>query len=77
MREDAVSAGYGLAADEFFTSTYAAESTEHGATLRLYTYRDHCALVGRFQNIHAELDLDACQREEVEVGRRLTGVALS
>ncbi|MCB9284018.1 MAG: hypothetical protein H6563_08095 [Lewinellaceae bacterium] len=73
VREDAVSAGYGLAADEFFTSTYAAESTEHGATLRLYTYRDHCALVGRFQNIHAELDLDACQREEVEVGRRLTG----
>ena len=73
MREDAVSAGYGLAADEYFTNAYAVENGEHGATLRLYSYRDHCALVGRFQNIHAELDLEACRRENVQVGRRLTG----
>ncbi|MCB0641961.1 MAG: hypothetical protein KDC44_09995 [Phaeodactylibacter sp.] len=73
LREHAVSAGYGLAVDEYFTGVYAQEAVESGATLRLYTYRDHCALVGRFQNIHAELDLEACQREEVQVGRRLTG----
>ncbi|MBK6902327.1 MAG: hypothetical protein IPH04_05795 [Saprospirales bacterium] len=44
-----------------------------GATLRLYTYRDHCALVGRFQNIHAELDLEACVKNGIDFGRRLTG----
>ncbi|MBK6622609.1 MAG: lipoate--protein ligase family protein [Saprospirales bacterium] len=44
-----------------------------GATLRLYTYRDHCALVGRFQNIHAELDLEACMNSGIDFGRRLTG----
>ena len=44
-----------------------------GATLRLYSYRDHCALVGRFQHINAELDLDACKSAGIEFGRRLTG----
>ncbi|MBK7407891.1 MAG: hypothetical protein IPJ40_07305 [Saprospirales bacterium] len=71
--EDNVSAGYGLAADEYFTSAYGAEKTDTEATLRLYTYRDHCALVGRFQHIQAELDLEACRAEGIQVGRRLTG----
>jgi lipoate-protein ligase A len=41
--------------------------------LRLYSYRDHCALVGRYQNLEAELDLSACRRTGTEVSRRLTG----
>ena len=31
------------------------------ATLRLYTYRSHCALVGRFQSLEDEVDLDAAR----------------
>jgi lipoate---protein ligase len=73
VQEDGVSAAYGLAADEYFTSTYAADQTGSGATLRLYTYRNYCGLVGRFQNIYAELDLEACRAEDVQIGRRLTG----
>lgn len=68
VQEDGVSAAYGLAADEYFTSAHG-----DNATLRLYTYKDHCGLVGRFQNIHAELDLEACRAENVQIGRRLTG----
>jgi lipoate-protein ligase A len=43
------------------------------ATLRLYTYRPHCALVGRYQSLEAELDTHACARLEIEIGRRPTG----
>lgn len=45
----------------------------HAATLRLYTYRSHCALVGRFQSLEDEIDLDAARRLGIEVGRRPTG----
>ncbi|MGH9004312.1 MAG: lipoate--protein ligase family protein, partial [Acidimicrobiia bacterium] len=41
-------------------------------TLRLYTYRS-AALVGRFQHLEAEVDLDACARTGTEVNRRPTG----
>ena len=39
----------------------------------LYTYRPHCALVGRYQSLEAELDTHACARLEIEIGRRPTG----
>ncbi len=42
-------------------------------TLRLYTYRSHCALVGRFQNLAAELNLANCAAEDIQIGRRPTG----
>jgi lipoate-protein ligase A len=51
----------------------AREATAPRPTLRLYNYRDHCALVGRYQNLAAELDLDACGRTGTGVGRRPTG----
>ena len=41
--------------------------------MRLYSYRDHCALVGRYQTLEAEVDLAACRRTGTEVSRRLTG----
>jgi lipoate-protein ligase A len=73
IQEDAVSAEYGLAADEYLMNAYAAQTSSTAASLRLYTYRDYCALAGRFQNIHAELDLAACHREGYPYSRRLTG----
>jgi lipoate-protein ligase A len=41
--------------------------------LRLYSYRDHCVLVGRYQNLEAEVDIGACARTGTQVSRRLTG----
>jgi len=74
IQEDAVSAHHGLATDEFLMESHCSEENlDLPASLRLYTYRDHCALVGRFQNIQAELDLEACKKEDVQFSRRLTG----
>ncbi len=70
IEEDGVGAGPGLATDEYLMQACAEKGQP---VLRLYTYRSHCALVGRFQNIRAELDLEACQREGLEYSRRLTG----
>ena len=74
LRDDGAGAASGLAADE-------ALMHEHGrgarsscdASLRLYTYRSHCALVGRFQSLADEIDLDAARELDIEVGRRPTG----
>ncbi len=73
IEEDNVSADYGLATDEFLMSYYPVENPSPEPTLRLYTYRSHCALVGRFQNISAELNLANCTRDKVQIGRRPTG----
>ena len=73
MSEDGVGAAEGLALDEALMAGYARTASSRSATLRLYSYRDHCALVGRYQNLEAEVDLGACSRTGTEVGRRLTG----
>lgn len=67
-------AASGLASDEAMMLHYGrGEQEPCAATLRLYTYRPHCALIGRYQDLASEVDLDACTRLEVEVGRRPTG----
>ncbi|MEX2046704.1 MAG: biotin/lipoate A/B protein ligase family protein [Chloroflexota bacterium] len=67
--EDGVGAADGLATDDALLR----HAPRQGTSLRLYTYRTHCALVGRFQNVEAELDLDACAETGTQVGRRPTG----
>lgn len=42
-------------------------------TLRLYSYRSHCALIGRFQDLDAEVDVAECARRGIELSRRPTG----
>lgn len=72
LEDDQVEAPVGLATDELLLF----EATRVGAppaTLRLYGYRSHCALVGRFQDLVAEVDLDACRSLGVAVNRRPTG----
>jgi len=72
LEDDDVEAPFGLATDELLLTG----STGTGAppaTLRLYWYRSHCALVGRFQNLAAEVDLAACRSLGVSVNRRPTG----
>lgn len=74
LTSDGASAASGLACDEALMLGYGRNSPPAAeATLRLYTYRPHCALVGRYQSLEDELDAGACERLGVEVGRRPTG----
>ncbi len=74
LTAQSVGAAEGLAADEALMLHYGRdERATAPATLRLYTYRSHCALVGRYQNLEDEVDLDACARLGLGHGRRPTG----
>jgi len=68
---DGVEAAGGLAVDEVLARNAGAALSP--ATLRLYTYRPHVALVGRFQDAHQEIHLDWCQHHDIQVNRRPTG----
>ncbi len=72
IQETDTSASYGLAADEYLMN-YHKNDTEFPATLRLYNYKDYAVLAGRFQDINAEIDLEACKQNGFQYGRRLTG----
>ena len=66
LEHDGVEAAAGLAVDEMLMR-------RPGPTLRLYTYRSHCALVGKFQNLEAEVDLAFCAGHGIPVNRRPSG----
>ena len=76
VTSEAVDAAAGLGVDEALMQSYSRDSQEATgpeATLRLYTYRSHCALVGRYQSLEDEVDLDFCAQHDLQVGRRPTG----
>ena len=73
LADDGAEAGHGLATDEALMARYGRGQAPAPPTLRLYTYRTHCALIGRYQNLAAEVDLAACARSGTEVSRRPTG----
>jgi lipoate-protein ligase A len=74
LTHDDVDAAAGLALDEAMLAGYSREADPAWPpTLRLYTYRSHCALVGRYQHLEAEVDLDACRRTGTGFSRRPTG----
>jgi lipoate-protein ligase A len=73
LRDAGVPAATGLAVDEALAASYRRGRSAAEPTLRLYTYRDHAALVGRYQHLAAEVDLEACGAAGVEVNRRPTG----
>jgi lipoate-protein ligase A len=52
---------------------YHHHGAQYPATLRLYNYQDYAVLAGRFQDINAEIDIEACKELGFEYGRRLTG----
>jgi lipoate-protein ligase A len=71
LADDGVTASFGLAADEVVTRRQG--TSDSPPTVRLYTYRSHCALVGRFQRAASELRLDDCRARGIAVNRRPTG----
>jgi lipoate-protein ligase A len=74
LTQDGVEAAAGLALDEALLAGYARDADPGWPpTLRLYTYRSHCALVGRYQHLAAEVDVEACRRTGTAFSRRPTG----
>ena len=65
-----VTASAGLAADDVLANRVGAGISQ--PILRLYTYHP-CALVGRFQTIENELNLEYCAQNKIPVNRRPTG----
>jgi len=70
IKNDNVIASAGLAADEVLANCSGAGTSL--PTLRLYTYQP-CALVGRFQTIENELNLNYCVENKIPINRRPTG----
>ena len=70
IENNRVTASAGLAADEVLATRVGTGTSL--PTLRLYTYQP-CALVGRFQTIENELNLDYCVKNKIPVNRRPTG----
>ena len=70
IKNDNVIASAGLAADEVLANCSGAGTSL--PTLRLYTYQP-CALVGRFQIIENELNLNYCVENKIPINRRPTG----
>lgn len=71
IREDGAGAAAGLAGDEVLACRAGLGLSL--PTLRLYTYRAHAALVGRFQNVGNEIHLPYCEARGIDVNRRPTG----
>lgn len=71
VTDDNVSASFGLAVDETLAQRVGLDLSQ--PTLRLYTYRSHCALVGRFQNVENEVRVEYCCENGVTINRRPTG----
>lgn len=71
ITDDNVSASFGLAADEALAQRVGLRQSP--PTLRLYTYRSHCALVGRFQNVENEIRVEVCRANGIAINRRPTG----
>jgi lipoate---protein ligase len=71
IQDNDVSASFGLAADECLAHRVGTGRSQ--PTLRLYTYRSYCALVGRFQNIDNEINRAYCEANGIALNRRPTG----
>ncbi|RDH79950.1 lipoate--protein ligase family protein [Mycolicibacterium moriokaense] len=73
LADDDAGAAEGLALDEALMAGVARTAEVRRPSLRLYTYANHAALVGRYQTLDAEVDLAACTATRAGVSRRPTG----
>jgi lipoate-protein ligase A len=71
IKDDEVTGSFGLAADDCLSQRVGLGTST--PTLRLYTYRSHQALVGRFQNVGNEIRGDYCAAHNIPINRRPTG----
>jgi lipoate---protein ligase len=73
LSDDGAGAAGGLALDEALMAGAGRDADSPRPTLRLYTYASHAALVGRYQTLDAEVDLETCAATGTGVSRRPTG----
>ncbi len=73
LADDGAGAADGLALDEALMAAHARDAAPAPPVLRLYTYRSHAALCGRYQHLRAEIDVEACHRTGTDYNRRPTG----
>ncbi len=73
IENDSVPASLGLATDEYLVDALIPARSDYNHVLRLYTYRDHCVVLGRFQDAESEVNLPECKKLGIEVNRRITG----
>ncbi len=79
LEDDGCTASFGLATDEYLarnlplTAARDANTAGFSHTIRLYTYGERCALVGKYQDAYAEIDLQYCATNDTKVNRRPTG----
>ena len=73
IENDSVPASLGLATDEYLVDALIPARSDYNHVLRLYTYRDHCVVLGRFQDAESEVNLPECKKSGIEVNRRITG----
>lgn len=71
ITDDDVTASFGLAVDDVLAQHVGLGQSQ--PTLRLYTYRSYCALVGRFQNVENEVRVEYCRANGITINRRPTG----
>jgi lipoate-protein ligase A len=71
VRHDAHDSFFNMAVDEAILQARIEGKAIN--TLRLYRWRPSAVSIGRFQNIHDEVNLDACGTHGVDVVRRVSG----
>ena len=71
LQDEAVGAAEGLATDDILARRVGEDRSP--PTLRLYTYRPHAVLVGRFQDVEREVHVRAALDLGLELNRRPTG----
>lgn len=71
LEDDYCTASLGLATDEYIARSLPA--SRHSHTLRLYTYGEPCALVGKYQEIPSEINVEYCKAQDMTINRRPTG----
>lgn len=71
LEDDCCTTSLGLATDEYIARSLPASPCSH--TLRLYTYGEPCALVGKYQEVSPEIDIEYCKAQDIAINRRPTG----
>ena len=71
LRPGAMSGAENQALEEVLVSSLA--SGERGPCIRVWDWTGSCAILGRFQSVRNEIDIQAAARLEVALVRRITG----
>jgi len=73
VTQDDVSGSRAAATDAFMLSAYARGGSLPDPTLHIFTYPRNTLLLGRFQSLSEQVNVEECERSRVALARRLTG----